>query len=369
MSFYFDQTLQSVEAADMEQVGDILSEPFEILKAGVFKKDGKDLIITEEDLTTAVDNFSALAATGIEVPIDYDHNSATGKGSKAAGWIKELSKKGQSLYARAVWTPQAKEKIASGEYRRFSSEISPNYTDQDTGEMLGFTIVAGALTNRPFLRRLSPVRLSDEQELHDLREKLTLLEEEVAKNKSQLSEISTDVQKATTEKEVTTMEDTITLSQEEHATLLESVEKNKVLSEKVELLSERLEEISKVAEKATSELFSERLSRVLEGARREGRIDAKDETTTKWTQRAEKFGLDEVTEMLSELPTNTIPVAEVGHGENKVTQATTKLSSFEGVEDGEFAVDEAAMLLHERALEIQREKNVSYSQALRMVNS
>ena len=135
------------------------SEPFEVLRAGSYLKGGQRIEISEADLDRAVANFASEQRRGAEIPVDYDHSFAEGGGSKAAGWFTELVRRGRALWARVSWTPDAAEMIASGEYRYFSPEFSPHASDEH-GEGLGFTILAGALTNRPFLRGMTPVALS-----------------------------------------------------------------------------------------------------------------------------------------------------------------------------------------------------------------
>jgi hypothetical protein len=58
------------------------------------------------------------------------------------------------------WTPGAAEKIKSGEYRYFSSEYDDEWTNPQ-GTKFTDVIFGGALTNRPFLKDLLPVNLSE----------------------------------------------------------------------------------------------------------------------------------------------------------------------------------------------------------------
>lgn len=137
------------------------SKPFEILRVGEWVKSGRPTTITEADLDQAVANFEAWQQRGAEVSVDYDHGFHERGDSRAAGWIKSLVRRGQSLFAQVSWTAIAAEMIRKREYRAFSAEFDKNWTDEE-GQRNGFTILAGALTNRPFLRGMTHVALSQQ---------------------------------------------------------------------------------------------------------------------------------------------------------------------------------------------------------------
>lgn len=131
------------------------SQPFSILAVGTYDRGGETTEITSDDLATAVANFHERRS---EIPIDYDHSFARGGESRAAGWIADLQldDDGRRLSACACWTAGAKRALADDEYRYISAEFSRSGTDE-TGKERGFTILAAALTNRPFLRSLGGV--------------------------------------------------------------------------------------------------------------------------------------------------------------------------------------------------------------------
>lgn len=134
----------------------------ELLYTGRFThgKFGK-LEVTEADLDKAVANFDARMASGqADVALDFDHSHAEGRGSKAAGWLTALRREGNKLKARVAWTSEAAQAIKDRAYRYLSAEFSNNGKNE-AGDELGFTLLGGALTNRPFLRALAPIALSD----------------------------------------------------------------------------------------------------------------------------------------------------------------------------------------------------------------
>lgn len=153
--------MHSLYLAEPNEV-DGVSAPFEVLRAGSFERAGEEIEITEADLDQMVANFEAMRERGAdELPVDFDHSFAEGGESKAAGWIKALVRKGASLFARVKWTTAASQQIRDEEYRYISAEFHPDWTDE-FGEAHGFTLLAAGLTNRPFLRGMTPVALSDE---------------------------------------------------------------------------------------------------------------------------------------------------------------------------------------------------------------
>lgn len=98
-----------------------------------------------------------------ELVVDWEHTSAIEPPQKspAAGWIKGLVIKDDGLFADVEWTEEAASEIRAGEYRFISPEFNLNYRDKETGEPIGATLLAVALTNRPFIEGMLPVVLSD----------------------------------------------------------------------------------------------------------------------------------------------------------------------------------------------------------------
>jgi hypothetical protein len=94
---------------------------------------------------------------GIDPDVDFDHKEHSGK---AAGWIKDAVVKPEGLFVQVDWTTAAADAIRAGEYRYFSPEFDDEWTDQH-GVKHEDVLFGGALTNRPFLKDLLPVNLSE----------------------------------------------------------------------------------------------------------------------------------------------------------------------------------------------------------------
>jgi len=97
---------------------------------------------------------------GIALDIDYDHKADPTKGNEAAGWVEDAKVEGDSLQLLVDWTAPAVQKIKEKAYRYFSPEFQDEWTDSD-GVVHRDVLFGGGITNRPFLKDLLPVNLSE----------------------------------------------------------------------------------------------------------------------------------------------------------------------------------------------------------------
>lgn len=145
-----------------------------VAKLGTFKdRRYGEFSITRRDVDSWKTNLAKLP--GGEAPIDFDHGPETGKGSKAAAWITTLDvKTGRQLkaedprrfarladdreYAAAdvQFSKAGADSVRNREYRLISPTFSDHWRDE-YGNDHGKTLVGGALTNRPALKRDMPV--------------------------------------------------------------------------------------------------------------------------------------------------------------------------------------------------------------------
>jgi len=123
------------------------------LPENVKNEQGK-LEITATDLDEIIANFNSDVRKG--VPIDIDHD-----GGEAAGWMTALERVGEFLEATVEWTKLGLEKIKAKQYKFFSPEFSPSYTDPETGEKMGWVLIGGGLVNRPLFKELAPITAKD----------------------------------------------------------------------------------------------------------------------------------------------------------------------------------------------------------------
>jgi len=91
-------------------------------------------------------------ARGVDLVIDYEHQSLQGERAPAAGWIKELEARGDGLYARVDWTQQARDYLEKKEYRYFSPvlRLAPE-------PRRPVALMHMGLTNVPAIKHLPPL--------------------------------------------------------------------------------------------------------------------------------------------------------------------------------------------------------------------
>lgn len=97
---------------------------------------------------------------GIELDIDYDHKQDVAKGREAAGWVKKAEVRNDGLWLFVEWTKTAFEKIKEKAYKYFSPEFASEWQDPK-GVVHKDVLFGGGITNRPYLKNLLPLNLSE----------------------------------------------------------------------------------------------------------------------------------------------------------------------------------------------------------------
>jgi hypothetical protein len=115
--------------------------------------------LTPERIKRFADNVK-LNVRGIDLDIDYDHKLDPTKGREAAGWVKDAKVEGDQLKLLVDWTQTALGKIKEKAYRYFSPEFKDSWTDA-AGQKHQDVLFGGGITNRPFLKDLLPLNLSE----------------------------------------------------------------------------------------------------------------------------------------------------------------------------------------------------------------
>jgi len=109
---------------------------------------------------TALANSVKTKTRGIDPDIDYDHKADPVKGNLAAGWVKDAEVRNDGLHLQVDFTPAATKSIKDKEYRYFSAEFVDAWQDAN-GTTHKDVLFGGGLTNRPFMKNLLPVNLSE----------------------------------------------------------------------------------------------------------------------------------------------------------------------------------------------------------------
>lgn len=134
-------------------VSKILLAPFGNVRV---TKGGKQIEYTfsEADADACIEEFTE---RGKEVVIDFEHKTLSGEEAPAAGWISEIFKTTDGMFAKvASWTDKAKGYLKNREYRYFS----PVFTLSRTGKSFR-SVHSVALTNHPAMHNI-PALVADD---------------------------------------------------------------------------------------------------------------------------------------------------------------------------------------------------------------
>jgi len=118
--------------------------------------------VDRESLTRMVEAFQS---RGVDLVVDYEHQSLKGDRAPAAGWIRELEAREDGLWGRVEWTAQAEEYLKAREYRYFSPVV------RLAGESRRpLALLHVGLTNVPAIRGLMPLvaRLGGGEETEEM---------------------------------------------------------------------------------------------------------------------------------------------------------------------------------------------------------
>lgn len=114
------------------------------------------VISSKGDFDVDAESYEAMkkqiAQRGVDVVVDYEHQTLKGVQAPAAGWVKELILTDGCIAARVEWTPTATKYLENKEYRYLSPVISARKSD---GKAIGLHSLA--LTNTPAIEGMTPI--------------------------------------------------------------------------------------------------------------------------------------------------------------------------------------------------------------------
>ncbi|MFA5731856.1 MAG: phage protease [Acidithiobacillus sp.] len=323
-----------------------------------------EIEIKEEDLGLFVKSFND-NVRGIDISIDLEHGITDKKGA-AAGWIRRLDKKGNSLYANIEWTELGEEVVKSGQYKYFSPEFKFSYKDNETGKVYQNVLLGGGLTNRPFIKGMQEVVLMSEDVSKELNDSITTIKEE---NKVMDKELLKSLKLS----EDATQEDV-------DKAVKEQLEKAKKLSEDNEELTKKVSNLETDKTKADAEVvkLSEQVKTLTDG-----KTDVEKENI-KLSER-----LDNVEKTLVEKEWEAIETVALSEG--KMTKPMAEKYKALYLKDKETAKDiitslqpivklteegtstdkgegsNSIMLFENEVMKAVKEKNIPYTEALAFV--
>jgi len=206
-----------------------------------------------------VKNFSE-KVRGIDLMIDFSHNSE----GEAAGWIKNLilAEGGEQLWAEIDWTPIGKKRLEEKSFKYISADFTFDYKDNEKRDSHGPTLFGAGLTNRPVVKEMTPIILS-EKDINQLSEVTKMKDGEVKEKeetKVELQEMDEALdetkgydsleaqiealkdQLLKKDEELIAMRSKLEASENEKEERLAEMEKEKVLVEKNKAFDQKLSE-------------------------------------------------------------------------------------------------------------------------------
>lgn len=155
----FVTELSSIELNESGLPDKIQALPMGVYKHPVYGK----MTLDSEKLNAFAENWRN-NVRGQDLDIDLDHKKFN---SEAAGWVTGVEidttnpdPKRRGLWYKVDWTKLGENKLSSRVYRYFSSDYFDSWTDP-TGKVHKNVLNGGALTNRPYLKGMKPIVLSE----------------------------------------------------------------------------------------------------------------------------------------------------------------------------------------------------------------
>ncbi len=148
------------------------TDEIKILPLGLVKSQKGEFIVDEESLNLMKNHFKG---RGLDLVVDYEHQTLENVQAPAGGWIKDFYIKDNAIVAKVEWTPKASEYIKNKEYRYLSPVVMVRKTDKKA-----VVLHSVALTNTPAIDNMftiaNSLNLDDEgDELMDLLNQLISL--------------------------------------------------------------------------------------------------------------------------------------------------------------------------------------------------
>lgn len=112
-----------------------------LLPLGLVKSQKGDFIVDEESFQRIKNTFKE---RGIDIVIDYEHQTLEDVQAPAGGWIKDLFIQDGAIAAKVEWTPKAEEYLKNKEYKYLSPVVLVRKNDQKA-----VVLHSAALTNTP----------------------------------------------------------------------------------------------------------------------------------------------------------------------------------------------------------------------------
>lgn len=120
-----------------------------VLPLGYVVSSKGDFCVDEESFRAMK---AQIAQRGVDLVVDYEHQTLKGCEAPAAGWVKELKLEDGRITAKVEWTPRGAEYLKNREYRYLSPVVNVRKSDR---KAVGLHSLA--LTNTPAIKGMTPI--------------------------------------------------------------------------------------------------------------------------------------------------------------------------------------------------------------------
>lgn len=143
----------------LQPLGDA-PEVFDILPLGQVHSTKGDFVVDAESFEAMK---QAMEGKGVDIVVDYEHQTLYGQEAPAAGWIRELLLTDHSIAAKVDWTERASDRIRQREYRYCSPVVMARKSDNKA-----VLLHSVALTNTPAIEGQFPIACKEMEEYESM---------------------------------------------------------------------------------------------------------------------------------------------------------------------------------------------------------
>ncbi|MEQ1675073.1 MAG: phage protease [Chitinophagaceae bacterium] len=154
--------LKSIELSETDQ-----SSWVQALPMGTYRHPSMGKMVFDELTLSEFERNWRNNSRGQDLDIDLEHKQFS---SEAAGWVSDLridldnpDTKKRGLWYKIDWTPLGAKKLSDRVYRYFSTDYFTKWVNP-SGDEFSNILNGGALTNRPILKGMQPIVLSEDNE-------------------------------------------------------------------------------------------------------------------------------------------------------------------------------------------------------------
>ena len=137
----------TLKGANVELTG--APETISVLPLGHVLSSKGDFDVDEESFRAMKDQ---IAQRGVDLVVDYEHQTLKGCEAPAAGWVKALKLEDGAIKADVEWTERGAEYLKNKEYRYLSPVVNVRRSDN---KAIGLHSLA--LTNTPAIEGMTPI--------------------------------------------------------------------------------------------------------------------------------------------------------------------------------------------------------------------